>query len=86
MSKRYLFQKNNRQTTAYLLMEHNEPHVSVPFDPQIPRKDGEETREWRCDALLTLFISWRTVHDLCGMNQTWEDAFTSHLSLIAPPI
>ena len=74
VSKRYLFQKEHPQATTYLMMEHSDPQVPVLYGPQIPRKDREDTRERYCRALLTLFVPWRTVHDLSGANQTWEEA------------
>ena len=82
-NKRYLFQKEHPQATMYLMMEHSEPQIPVLFGPQIPRKDREDTRERYCRALLTLFVPWRTVHDLSDINQTWEEAFTSRQSRIA---
>ena len=84
VSKRYAFQKEHPQATTYLIMEHGEPQVPVLFGPQIPRKDREDTRERYCRALLTLFLPWRTVRDLCDIAQTWEDAFKTRQSLIAP--
>jgi hypothetical protein len=83
VGKRYTFQKEHPQATTYLLMEHSEPQVPVLFGPQIPRKDRDNTRERYCRALLTLFLPWRTVRDLCNVDQTWEDAFRSRQSLIA---
>ena len=84
VSKRYTFQKEHPQATTYLIMEHSDPQVPVLFGPQIPRKDREDTRERYCRALLTLFVPWRTVRDLCDIDQTWEDALKSRQSLIAP--
>ena len=66
------------------MMEHSEPQLPVLFGPQVPRKDRDDTRERYCRALLTLFVPWRAVHDLCDIDQTWEDAFPSRQSLIAP--
>ncbi|CAF4167889.1 unnamed protein product, partial [Rotaria sordida] len=34
-------------------------------------------------ALLTLFVPWRTVTDLCDVNQTWEDSFKSRQNRIS---
>lgn len=58
-------------------MKYSEPHVPILHGPQIPRRDRDETRERYCRALLTLFVPWRTVTDLCDVNQTWDDAFKS---------
>ena len=82
VSKRYLFQKEHPQATTYLMMEHSDPQVPVLYGPQIPRKDREDTRERYCRALLTLFVPWRTVHDLSDSNQTWEEALMARQSRI----
>lgn len=84
VSKRYTYRKEHPQATTHLMMEHGEPQVPVLFGPQVPRKDRDDTRERYCRALLTLFVPWRAVHDLCGVDQTWENAFQSRQSLIAP--
>ena len=57
------------------MIKYSEPHVPVLYGPQIPRRDREDTRERYSRALLTLFVPWHTVTDLCDINQTWEDAF-----------
>ncbi|CAF4941219.1 unnamed protein product, partial [Rotaria sp. Silwood2] len=64
-------------------MKYSQPHVPILYGPQIPRRDREDTRERYSRALLTLFVPWRTVADLCDMNQTWEDAFKSGQHLIS---
>ena len=48
--------------------------MPVLYGPQIPRQDRDDTRERYCRALFTLFVPWRTVADLCDVNQTWEEA------------
>ncbi|CAF5149028.1 unnamed protein product, partial [Rotaria sp. Silwood1] len=60
-----------------------EPHVPILYGPQIPRQDRDDTRQRYSRALLTLFVLWCTVTDLCGANQTWEDAFKSRQHLIS---
>ncbi|CAF1375645.1 unnamed protein product [Rotaria sordida] len=72
---RYPFQKQHPQTTTHLLMKYSEYHVPILYGPQIPRRDRDDTRERYSRALLTLFVPWRTVTDLCDVNQTWEEAF-----------
>lgn len=83
VSKRYQFQKEHPQSKTHLVMEHGEPQVPVLFGPQIPRKDREDMRERYCRAVLTLFVPWRTVCDLCDADQTWEDALKSRQSRIS---
>ncbi|CAF4499574.1 unnamed protein product [Rotaria sp. Silwood2] len=83
-NQRYPFQKQHPQTSTHLLMEYSEHHVPVLYGPQIPRRDRDDTRERYSRALLTLFVPWRTVTDLCDISQTWEDALKSrqhHISI-----
>ena len=82
-NERYPFQKQHPQATTYLMMKYSQPHVPILYGPQIPRRDREDTRERYSRALLTLFVPWRTVADLCDINQTWEDAFKSRQHLIS---
>jgi hypothetical protein len=76
-NERYPFQTQHPQARTYLMMKYSEPHVPILYGPQIPRRDREDTRERYSRALLTLFVPWRTVSDLCDVNQTWEDALNS---------
>jgi hypothetical protein len=76
-NERYPFQKQHPQATTYLMMKYSQPRVPILYGPQIPRRDREDTQERYSRALLTLFVPWRTVADLCGANETWEDAFKS---------
>jgi hypothetical protein len=64
-------------------MKYSEVHVPVLYGPQIPRQDRDDTRERYNRALLTLFVPWRNVTDLCDINQTWENAFESRKDLIS---
>ena len=80
---RFLFQKQHPQTTTHLLMKFSENHVPILYGPQIPRSDRDDTRERYCRALLTLFVPWCTIADLCDANQTWEEAFQSRKNLIS---
>jgi hypothetical protein len=81
-NERFLFQKQHPQATTYLMMKYSESHVPVLYGPQIPRQDRDDTRERYCRAILTLFVPWRTVTDICDISQTWEDAFKSRQHLI----
>jgi hypothetical protein len=64
-------------------MKYSEQHVPILYGPQIPRRDRDDTRERYSRALLTLFLPWRTVTDLCDVNQTWEEAFKSRQNHIS---
>jgi hypothetical protein len=47
-------------------------------------RDRDDTRERYCRAMLTLFVPWRTVCDLCDVDQNWEDALNSRQHRISP--
>ena len=68
-NKRYPFQKQHSQTTTYLMIKYSQPHVSIIYGPQIPRRDHDDTRKRYSRALLTLFVPWLTVADLCDVSQ-----------------
>ncbi|CAF1554069.1 unnamed protein product, partial [Adineta ricciae] len=40
-------------------------------------RDREDTQERYCRAILTLFVPWRNVSDLCDVNQKLEDTLSS---------
>ncbi|CAF3690400.1 unnamed protein product [Rotaria sp. Silwood1] len=83
-NERYPFQKQHPQAKTHVLMKYSEYRVPILYGPQIPRRDRDDTRERYSQALLTLFVPWRAVTDLCDVNQTWEDAFKSrqnHISI-----
>lgn len=76
-NERYRFQKEHPQAKTHLMMRYSEPHVPVLYGPQIPRRDRDDTRERYSRAVLTLFVPWRTVSDLCEVNENWKDALKS---------
>ncbi|CAF1255737.1 unnamed protein product [Rotaria sordida] len=76
-NERSPFRKQHPQVSTHLMMKYSGPHVPILYGPQIPRRGRDDTRERYSRALLTLFVLWRTVTDLCGPNQTWEGAFES---------
>ncbi|CAF4982555.1 unnamed protein product [Rotaria sp. Silwood1] len=65
------------------MMKYSQPHVPILYGPQIPRQDRDDTRERYSRALLTLFVPWRTVADLCDANETWQDAFKSRKNFVS---
>ncbi|CAF3984286.1 unnamed protein product [Rotaria sordida] len=77
-NERFPFQNQHPQATTHLMMKYSQSRVPILYGPQIPRRDREDTQERYSRALLTLFVPWRTVSDLCDDNQKWEDAFKSH--------
>jgi hypothetical protein len=82
-NERFSFQEKHPQATTHILMKYSELHVPILYGPQIPRQDRDDTRERYNRALLTLFVPWRNAIDLCGINQTWEDACESRKDLIS---
>ncbi|CAF4805514.1 unnamed protein product, partial [Rotaria socialis] len=73
MNERYTFESAHPQASSHIVIKHTNPVVPVLVGPQIPRQEREETRERYSRALLTLFVPWRSVHDLCALNQTWTE-------------
>ena len=82
-NKRYPFQNQHPQASTHLLIEHSQSRVPVLYGPQIPRRDRDDTQERYSRALLTLFVPWRTVSDLCSSGQTWQDALDASQALIS---
>ena len=80
---RYAFLEQHPQAATHLLMKYSEDHVPILYGPQIPRQDRDDTRERYNRALLTLFVPWRVITDICDINQTWEDAFHSRRNRIS---
>jgi hypothetical protein len=50
----------------------------------VPRRDRDDTRERYCRSILTLFVPWRSIEDICYVNQTWEEAFQIRQTRISP--
>ncbi|CAF5163821.1 unnamed protein product, partial [Rotaria magnacalcarata] len=84
MNERYTFESAHPQASSHIVIKHTNPVVPVLVGPQIPRKEREETSDRYSRALLTLFVPWRSVHDLCALNQTWVEALEVQKPLISP--
>ena len=70
MNEHHTFDTAHPQSSSHIIIKRTTPAVPVLLGPQIPRWEREETRERYCRALLTLFVPWRSFHDLCELNQT----------------
>ena len=81
---RECFQTGHPQASSHMNMKRTSPVVPVLIGPPIPRQDREETQERYCRAILTLFVPWRSVADLCDLDQTWKQAFESRQGNIMP--
>ncbi|CAF4809680.1 unnamed protein product, partial [Rotaria magnacalcarata] len=86
MNERYTFESAHPQSSSHIVMKHSNPVVPVLIGPQIPRKEREETGERYSRVFLTLFVPWRSVHDLCALNQTWTEALEVLKPLISPAL
>lgn len=84
MNERHTFHRMHPQSSSHIIIKRSTPAVPVLLGPQIPRHDREETRERYCRALLTLFVPWRSVQDLCHYEQRWSEAFECRKSMISP--
>jgi regulator of replication initiation timing len=82
-NKRYRFQNQHPQASTHVLIEHSQSRVPVLYGPQIPRRDRDDTQERYSRALLTLFVPWGTVSDLCNSGQTWQNALQASQALIS---
>ncbi|CAF2529360.1 unnamed protein product [Rotaria sp. Silwood2] len=83
MNERHTFESVHPQSSSHIIIKHTTPFVPVLLSPQISRREREQTRERYCRALLNLYVSWRSVHDLYAVNQTWFEAFKIRKSLIS---
>lgn len=82
--ERECFQTGHPQASSHMNMKRTSPVVPVLLGPPIPRQDREETQERYCRSVLTLFVPWRSVFDICDLNQTWKQAFESRQTNIMP--
>ncbi|CAF1357094.1 unnamed protein product, partial [Adineta steineri] len=74
MNERHTFASAHPQSSSHIIIKHTTPVVPVLLGPQIPRREREETSERYSRAILTLFVPWRSVQDLCELHQTWSQA------------
>jgi hypothetical protein len=68
------FQAEHPQASSHINIKRTNPVVPALIGPSVPRGDREDTRERYGRFILTLFFPWRSVHDLCSIDQTWEQA------------
>ncbi|CAF4619295.1 unnamed protein product, partial [Rotaria sp. Silwood2] len=83
MNERHTFDSAHPQSTSHLIIKRLLPVVPVLIGPQIPRREREETHERYSRALLTLFVPWRSVQDLCALSETWLEALEARRLLIS---
>lgn len=82
--EREAFQAGHPQASSHINIKRAKPVVPVLIGPVIPRKDRDDARERYCRSILTLVVPWRSIQDLCDLNQTWEQAFEArHVKITA---
>ncbi|CAF1367968.1 unnamed protein product, partial [Didymodactylos carnosus] len=72
------------QASSHINIKRTSPIVPVVLGPPIPRHDREETQERYYRSTLALFVPWRSMFDICDLNQTWKQPFESRQSNILP--
>lgn len=83
-SEREPFLSEHPQVSSHINVKRITPVVPVLLGPPIPRRDREDTKERYCRSILALFLPWRSVSDLCDVDQTWKEAFEIRRSRITP--
>ena len=84
--ERECFQTGHPQASSHMNMKRTSPVVPVLLGPPIPRQDREETQARFGRSILTLFVPWRSVFDICDLNQTWKQALDSRQTDIMPEL
>ena len=75
VSERENFQVGHPQVASHISVKRLKSVVPILLGPSIPRRDRDDTKERYCRSVLTLFLPWRSVQDVCDVDQTWEEAF-----------
>ena len=83
-SERENFQVGHPQVASHINLKRMKPVVPILLGPPVPRRDRDDTKERYCRSILTLFFPWRSVQDVCNVDQTWEEAFQIRQTRILP--
>lgn len=83
-SEREYFQEGHPQAESHLNIKRNKPVIPVLLGPPVPRGDRDDTRARYCRCILALFLPWRSVQDICDVDQTWEESFQIRKQNILP--
>ncbi|CAF1304750.1 unnamed protein product [Adineta ricciae] len=75
VSERETFQDGHPQVSSHINIKRVKPIVPVLLGPAIPRRGRDDTKERYYRSILTLFFPWRSVQDVCDVDQSWEQAF-----------
>ncbi len=84
VSERENFQVGHPQAASHLNIKRMKPVVPILLGPPVPRRDRDDTRERYCRSILALFFPWRSIQDVCDVDQTWEEAFMIRQTRISP--
>ena len=74
-SERESFQPGHPQAASHINIKRTKPVVPVLLGPPVPRRDRDDTRARYCRCILTLFHPWRSIEDVCDVDQRWEESF-----------
>ncbi|CAF4563747.1 unnamed protein product [Didymodactylos carnosus] len=80
---RYLFDKNHPQFESHLLVKRSIDITPVLVGPQIPNRTRDDMKERYSRSILTLFIPWRKVTDLCQKENTWVQALEQNQNALS---
>lgn len=84
VSERANFRDGHPQSASHINIKRMKPVVPVLLGPSIPRRDRDDTKARYCRSILTLFVPWRSIQDVCGIDQTWEESFQTRQARISP--
>jgi hypothetical protein len=84
VSERENFQVGHPQVASHINIKRIKTVVPILLGPPVPRRDRDDTRERYCRSILTLFVPWRSIQDICDVDQTWEEAFQMRQAKILP--
>lgn len=78
-NKHYKFLSEHPQSSTYTVKIKSEDKGLIPnFVSPVPRSDSGD-REYYCASMMTLFKPWRNAEDLKSKENTWDNAFYTHI-------
>ena len=83
-SERESFQIGHPQVASHINIKRMKSVIPILLGPPVPRRDRDDTKERYSRSILTLFFPWRSIQDVCDVDQTWEEAFKIRQTRILP--